>query len=126
MPRFSRIRTRQAFRVVQLLRHLTCKELSDNVTDQCAMAHTKSRGFTLLETFIALVILGFALAGLAMMTIGNMQTGLEARRFSAAGALAQQKIEDLRYTGYAGVVNSTAAEGLQRWTEDGTQTAGAV
>jgi type II secretory pathway pseudopilin PulG len=65
-----------------------------------------------LETFIALVILGFALAGLAMLMVGNMQTGLEGRRFSAAGALAQQKIEDLRYTGYAGAASSGTPESL--------------
>src|SRR5262245_18123193 len=65
---------------------------------------TRSRnryaGFTLLETFIALVILGFALAGLAMLMLGNVQTGRLARRFTAAGAQAQQKLEDLRAAGY--------------------------
>ena len=62
------------------------------------------RGFTLLETFVELVILGFVLAGLAMMMFGNILTGREARRFSAASALAAQKMEDLRALGYTAAV----------------------
>jgi len=72
----------------------------------------RDRGFTLLETFVALVILGFSLAGLSMLMIGNFQTGREGRRFTAAGALAQQKIEDLRATGYAAAASSATTESL--------------
>ncbi len=69
-------------------------------------------GFTLLETFVALLILAFVLTGLSMMMIGNVKTGRDARRFTAAGALAQQKIEDLRASGYAGAASSGSAESL--------------
>jgi prepilin-type N-terminal cleavage/methylation domain-containing protein len=72
----------------------------------------RQRGFTLLETFVALVILGFALAGLAMLMIGNVETGREARRMTAAGALAQKKLEDLRAVGYASAASSGTAESL--------------
>jgi len=71
-----------------------------------------ARGFTLVEVFIALTILGFVLAGLAMMMVGNIKTGREARRFTAAGALAQQKLEDLRALGYASAASSASAESL--------------
>ena len=77
------------------------------------------RGFTLVETSIALTILGFVLAGLVMAMTGNFKTGREARRFSAATALAQQKIEDLRATGYATAASSGTPESL---TETGAST----
>ena len=65
----------------------------------------RHRGFTLLETLVALSILAFALAGLSMLMLGNVQTGLDARRLAAA-ALAQQKLEDLRAFGYSAATGS--------------------
>jgi len=47
-----------------------------------------------------------------MLMLGNMKTGRDARRFTAAGALAQQKIEDLRAVGYTAAASSGAAETL--------------
>jgi Tfp pilus assembly protein PilV len=80
----------------------------------CSSRRTPCRaadsGFALLETFIALVILGFALAGLSMLMLGNMQTGLEARRNTAAGALAQHKLEEIRAAGYGAAANGTTTE----------------
>jgi Tfp pilus assembly protein PilV len=70
------------------------------------------RGFTLLETGVALLILSFALTGLASLTKSNVQSNAQARYFGAAGALAQQKLEDLRAAGYTAAVSSIAAESL--------------
>jgi prepilin-type N-terminal cleavage/methylation domain-containing protein len=70
------------------------------------------RGFTLLETAVALVILLYALTGLSSLTKSNVQSNAQARYFSAAGALAQQKLEDLRAGGYAAAASSGAAESL--------------
>jgi Tfp pilus assembly protein PilV len=75
------------------------------------------KGYALLETFIALVILAFALAGLVMLMVGNVKAGFDARRFTAASALAQQKLEDLRAAGYAAAASSTSNETL---SETGT------
>jgi prepilin-type N-terminal cleavage/methylation domain-containing protein len=72
----------------------------------------RSAGFTLFETLVALTILAFALAGLSMLMIGNIKTGLEARRLTAAGALAQQKLEDLRAVGYDAATSSSSNETL--------------
>jgi type II secretory pathway pseudopilin PulG len=80
-----------------------------------ARGSTRARrlgGYTLIETLVALGVLGFALAGLAMLMVGNVQTGWEARRLTAAGALAQQKIEDLRALGYTNAIGSVSEEVL--------------
>ena len=70
-------------------------------------------GYALLETFIALVILAFALAGLVMLMIGNMKAGFDARRFTAASVLAQQKLEEIRAAGYtAAVIGSNSDSAL--------------
>jgi prepilin-type N-terminal cleavage/methylation domain-containing protein len=78
-----------------------------------------NRGFTLLETAIALVILSFALTGLSSLTKSNIQSNAQARYFGAAGALAQQKLEDLRAGGYTAATSSTSNESL---TETGATT----
>jgi prepilin-type N-terminal cleavage/methylation domain-containing protein len=70
------------------------------------------RGFTLLETTVALLLLAFALAGLASLSRSNIQTSAQARYYSAAGALAQQKLEDLRAGGYTAAASSSSAETL--------------
>jgi prepilin-type N-terminal cleavage/methylation domain-containing protein len=74
--------------------------------------HGGERGFTLLETTVALLILCFALTGLASLTKSSVRTNAQARYYSAAGALAQQKIEDLRAGGYVTAYSSTANENL--------------
>src|SRR5207248_576557 len=76
-------------------------------------------GYTLLETLIALVILGFSLAGLTMLMIGNFETAREGRRFTTASALAQKKIEEFRALGYAG---ATVGTGTDSVTETGATT----
>jgi prepilin-type N-terminal cleavage/methylation domain-containing protein len=73
---------------------------------------SSERGFTLLETTVALLILAYALTGLAALTSSNVRTNAQARYYSAAGALAQQKMEDLRAVGYTAAASSTSAESL--------------
>ena len=72
----------------------------------------RDRGFTLLETTVALLILCFALTGLASLTKSNIQTNAQARYYGAAAALAQQKLEDLRAGGYTAAASSTSDESL--------------
>ena len=73
---------------------------------------SRNRGFTLLETGVALFILSFALTGLASLTKSNVQSNAQSRYFGAAGALAQQKLEDLRAGGYAAAASSVSAQSL--------------
>ena len=72
----------------------------------------RDRGFTLLETTIALMIFCFALTGIASLTKSNVQTNAQARYFGAASDLAQQKLEDLRAGGYTAAASSAANESL--------------
>ena len=81
------------------------------------MIGCNERGFTLLETTIALLILCFALTGLASLTKSNIQTNAQARYYGAASALAQQKLEDLRAGGYTAAASSTSNESLNEGGE---------
>ena len=73
---------------------------------------TRQQGFSLIEALIALTILAITLAGLALLITSNIETNGEARRQSAANALAQAKLEELMATGYSAVASSTSAESL--------------
>jgi Tfp pilus assembly protein PilV len=73
---------------------------------------SRHRGFTLLETAVALVIFFFALTGLASLTKSNVRTNAQARYYAAAGDLAQQKLEDLRAGGYTAAASSASNESL--------------
>lgn len=84
-------------------------------------AHTLG-GFTLIETLVAVVVLAFALAGLLMLTISSLDTSSDARHLTAAGALAQQKLEELRGGGYAAAA-SGGSDSDYVWNESGANAA---
>src|SRR3954447_13771765 len=58
-----------------------------------------ARGFTLVETMIALSIVAVAVTALAQLFVIATQTNADARRASFASILATQKIEQLRTLG---------------------------
>ena len=76
---------------------------------------SRQRGFTLLETAVALIIFFFALTGLASLTKTNVRTNAQARYHAAAGDLAQQKLEDLRAGGYTAAASSGSNESLTEY-----------
>ncbi|MBI5187775.1 MAG: prepilin-type N-terminal cleavage/methylation domain-containing protein [Nitrospirae bacterium] len=53
-------------------------------------------GFTLLEVLIAVVILTVALLGLSSMNVYTIKYNDNAKRYTAAVALAQDKLEELK------------------------------
>jgi len=72
---------------------------------------TKEReGFTLLEVLIAIVILSVGLLGMASLTVGILKGNKLSNDLSKATVLAQDKMEDIRRTGYTGVTNEIKAE----------------
>jgi prepilin-type N-terminal cleavage/methylation domain-containing protein len=72
----------------------------------------ESKGFTLIECLLALFIFAFSLVGLAFLMAGTMQTDIQARRMSAATALAQQQLDQLHNTAYSAVASSTVSQSL--------------
>ena len=69
-----------------------------------------NEGFTLIEALVALSVFAFSLVGLAYLMNSAVQTDVQTRRMTAATALAQQKLEELRNTSYTGVVRSASPE----------------
>jgi prepilin-type N-terminal cleavage/methylation domain-containing protein len=59
------------------------------------------RGFTLIETFTAIVILTIGLFGTAALTTGVVRGNLAARNLTTATAIAQSCFEENRRVGYA-------------------------
>lgn len=59
------------------------------------------RGFTLIELFIAIVVLTIGLLGTAALTTGVVRGNLSAKNMTAATAIAQSCFEENRRVGYA-------------------------
>jgi prepilin-type N-terminal cleavage/methylation domain-containing protein len=59
------------------------------------------RGFTLIETFTAIVILTIGLFGTAALTTGVVRGNLAARNLTTATAIGQSCFEENRRVGYA-------------------------
>jgi prepilin-type N-terminal cleavage/methylation domain-containing protein len=58
------------------------------------------RGFTLIETFTAIVILTIGLLGTAALTTGVVRGNLSAKNLTTATAIAQSCFEENRRVGY--------------------------
>lgn len=59
------------------------------------------RGFTLIELFIAIVVLTIGLLGTAALTTGVVRGNLSAKNMTTATAIAQSCFEENRRVGYA-------------------------
>ncbi|MBW2710067.1 MAG: prepilin-type N-terminal cleavage/methylation domain-containing protein [Deltaproteobacteria bacterium] len=60
-------------------------------------------GFTLIEVLIAIVILSVGLLGMASLNVGIIKGNKLSGDLTTATTLAQDKMEDIRRQGYAGV-----------------------
>ena len=68
-------------------------------------------GFTLIEVLIAITILSIALLGVASLVSGILSGNAHSNRLTTATTLAQEKMEDVRRTGYSGVSSATESYG---------------
>jgi type IV pilus assembly protein PilV len=66
-----------------------------------------AEGFTLIEVLIAMVLLSIALLGMAGLITGIMTGNAHSNRLTTGTTLAQEKMEDIRRAGYAGVSAGT-------------------
>ncbi len=82
-------------------------------------AHRKQRsgGFTLLETVIALGILGFGLLGAAAMQLYSLRQGQVGKHTTQATVLAQDRIERLMRMDFLTGLTATG-----NWSTVGTET----
>jgi prepilin-type N-terminal cleavage/methylation domain-containing protein len=65
------------------------------------MSRTDERGFSLLETLVAVSVVAVALASLTQLVAISVHAGARARRSSMASVLAQEKLEALWSLGAA-------------------------
>ena len=62
-----------------------------------------NNGFTLIEVLVAMVILSIGLLGTAALIIGIIRGNQVSNRVTTATTLAQDKMEEIKEAGYAGV-----------------------
>jgi prepilin-type N-terminal cleavage/methylation domain-containing protein len=69
---------------------------------ESARIATDQSGFTLIEVFIAIVILTVGLLGTAALTTGVVRGNLSGKNLTTATAIAQSCFEENRRVGYSG------------------------
>lgn len=75
---------------------------------EAAQIATNQNGFTLLELFIAIVLLTVGLLGTAALTTGVVRGNLNGKNLTAATAIAQSCFEENRRVGYANAGSSVS------------------
>ena len=78
--------------------------------------HGSSKGFTLLEVLVAIVVLSVALLGTASLTGSIIGYNQFADQVTAATTLAQGKIEELKNTDYVSIAGSTDTQSINSTT----------
>jgi type II secretion system protein I len=64
-------------------------------------------GFTLLEILVAMAIFSFGIFALSSMTVSVIKSNYKSKNMTIAVDLAQNKLDDLRITNYANIVDTT-------------------
>ena len=90
-----------------------------------ALGIRKEAGFTLIEIFVAMVLLSIGLLGTAALTTGVVRGNVQSRNLTTATTIAQTCFEENRRVGYAnaGIV---PAGGTNNCTGSSTVTLGGV
>lgn len=84
------------------------------------------RGFTLIETFTAIVILTIGLLGTAALTTGVVRGNLAGKNLTTATAIAQSCFEENRRVGYTSAGSVPAGGANNCVTGDATVTLGGL
>ena len=83
------------------------KDLKRNTVRGLFPAESKSEGFTLIESLLALFILSIGLLGMVALQYSIMGYNQYAKTVTTATTLAQSKIEDLKNMNYASIADET-------------------
>jgi type IV pilus assembly protein PilV len=67
--------------------------------------HLQSRGFTLIEVMIAILLIGVGLLGLAVMSTTVTRGNLHSSSLTAASTIAQERIEQFRTEAYENIAS---------------------
>lgn len=90
-----------------------------------AFAIGKQAGFTLIEIFIAILLLTIGLLGTAALTTGVVRGNVQSRNLTTATAIAQTCFEENRRVGYANA-GTVPPGGTNSCTGSSTVTLGGV
>jgi type IV pilus assembly protein PilV len=93
---------------------------------ESARIATDQSGFTLIEVFIAIVILTVGLLGTAALTTGVVRGNLSGRNMTTATAIAQSCFEENRRVGYSSAGSVPAGGSNSCVTGSATVTLGGV
>jgi prepilin-type N-terminal cleavage/methylation domain-containing protein len=96
-----------------------------NFTISAQIAADQS-GFTLIEVFVAIVILTIGLLGTAALTTGVVRGNLAGKNLTTATAIAQSCFEENRRVGYASAGSVPAGGSNSCVTGDATVTFGGL
>ena len=69
-----------------------------------------TKGFTLIEVLIAIVILSIGLLGMASLTVGIIKGNEVSNDLTMATTCAQDKVEDFQRLDYSGIPATTATD----------------
>jgi type II secretory pathway pseudopilin PulG len=72
----------------------------------------RSRGYSLVDVLIGIAILGIALSSAFTLSITTSRVTSQTRNLSAATALAEFKLEELRNTDYVSIVSGADASAM--------------
>ena len=70
----------------------------------------RSRGFTLLEIMVALVVLAIGMLGLSRLSIANIDINVTNKNALIASVLLQDHMESIKQAGYARATNPSTTE----------------
>ena len=73
----------------------------------------ETKGFTLIEVLIAMIILAIGSLGVAGLTVGIIRANVFSNKMTTAVTLAQDKMEDIKRLGYGRAETSQGTEGYR-------------